>query len=291
MSLLGTLTSKAILTPLRLPFTLPPRLPHRPTRFEGEGGISLHGWVFERKPEWVGQKPHAPRGWLVYLHGWSSNRFQASWVAKHFCPLGWNVLAYDSRAHGKSGGDHCTYGFYEKHDLRRALDAHGIDEALVFGTSLGASVALQAAPSEPRVRGIIAHAPFVDLRSAIADRSGPVPKKWIQAGITHAQREARFDVDAVSPLVAAASIRVPVLLVHGSDDPWTPPWHSERILDALAGPKERYLVDGAGHDGVLWRKDAWARMVDWSERVFAPQARGQHRHQQQRSDDSQSSQT
>jgi hypothetical protein len=32
------------------------------------------------------------------------------------------VIAYDSRAHGESGGDACTYGFFEKEDLRRVLD-------------------------------------------------------------------------------------------------------------------------------------------------------------------------
>ena len=283
MGLLSALASKAILTPLRLPWAIRPRLPHRSTRFTGEGGVELFGWVFE-------QRPHA-KGWLVFLHGWSSNRFQAAWVAQKFGPLGWNVLAYDSRAHGKSGGAHCTYGFYEKGDLSKALDAHGIGEALVVGTSLGAAVALQAAPTEPRIRAIIAHAPFVDLRSAIKDRSGLVPKRWVEGGIEQAQTDAGFDVDQVSPLEAAAHVTVPVLLIHGSKDPWTPPWHSERIFAALQGPKERYVVDGAGHDGVLWRDDAWARMVDWSERLVVTQARGEQRDQPQRGDDPQSSQT
>jgi pimeloyl-ACP methyl ester carboxylesterase len=287
MGLVGTLASKAILKPFRLPWMMPPKLPHRATRFEGHGGIELHGWIFERGPSWVSREP---RGWLVYLHGWSSNRFQAAWVAKHFCPLGWNVLAYDSRAHGKSGGGHCTYGFYEKHDLSKALAAHGIESAVVLGTSLGASVALQAAPDEPRIAGIIAHAPFVDLRAAIADRSKILPRSWIEAGIEAAQREAQFEIDAVSPLAAAHRVGVPVLLVHGSDDPWTPPWHSERILEALAGPKDRYVVDGAGHDGVLWRKDAWARMVDWVEGTF-PHAHREEGQKPESSDDSQSSQT
>jgi hypothetical protein len=35
------------------------------------------------------------------------------------------VFAYDSRAHGESDAAACTYGFYEKQDLSRALDRLG----------------------------------------------------------------------------------------------------------------------------------------------------------------------
>jgi len=31
---------------------------------------------------------------------------------------GLGVIAYDNRAHGNSGGEPCTYGFYEKEDLQ-----------------------------------------------------------------------------------------------------------------------------------------------------------------------------
>ena len=43
-------------------------------------------------------------------------------MADHFLARGFDVVAYDSRAHGESEGDVCTYGFYEKEDLRRVLD-------------------------------------------------------------------------------------------------------------------------------------------------------------------------
>jgi pimeloyl-ACP methyl ester carboxylesterase len=53
-----------------------------------------------------------------------------------------DVLAYDSRAHGESGGNACTYGYYEKRDLSRAIDLIGLRPVVALGISLGAAVAL-----------------------------------------------------------------------------------------------------------------------------------------------------
>ncbi len=270
MNLFHQLAARAILKPWKLPWAPRPKLAHRETSFEGEGGVTLKGWVIGPAAEGA----EAPAGWLVYLHGWGANRFHAGRVARAFVPRGYSVLAYDSRAHGRSGGAHCTYGWLEKRDLTRALDAHGIGSTLVLGTSLGGAVALQAAPNEPRLRGVIAHAPFVDLRAAIADRSRLFPRAVVEGGIAAAEAEVGFKVEDVSPLLAAPGVKAPVLLLHGAKDPWTPPWHSERILAALAGPKELYRVPGASHDDVMWNVDAWSRLLEWSD-ALAPLPRAE----------------
>jgi uncharacterized protein len=254
------LAARAILRPFRSRLFLRTALDHREVAFQGEGGTRLVGWQFPRK----GRKR---RGALVFLHGHSDNRHLAVRAAECFSALGYDVLAYDQRAHGRSEGDHCTYGFLEKRDLVRALDAFGIERAVVLGTSLGAAVALQAAPFEKRIEAIVAHAPFVDLRAAIDDRSRIFSRRLIEAGIAAAEQEAGFRADEVSPLIAARSVKAPVLLVHGSRDPWTPPWHSQRILEALAGPKELLLVQGATHSNVMRRPEVWTQMAQWVQRA------------------------
>src|ERR1700753_4055383 len=120
----------ALLHPTR---HLPKRQPTRAFEaftWSGDGGVPLVGWWF-----------HAPantRGTLVYLHGVSDNRGSSLGIAHHFLPLGCDVVAYDSRAHGESGGDACTYGFYEKRDLARVLDHLPRGPIVVMGTSMGA---------------------------------------------------------------------------------------------------------------------------------------------------------
>jgi pimeloyl-ACP methyl ester carboxylesterase len=209
---------------------------------------------------------------VVYLHGSADNRASGVWIAEQLVKRGFDVLAYDGRAHGASGGDACTYGFFERRDLRRALDVLGIHRAILVGVSLGGAVALQAAPEDPRIVGVVAAATFSDLEAIARDRAPFVASAGqIREAFALAEREAHFRVADVSPVKAAGRIHVPVLLVHGADDRETRPVHSERVFAALAGPRQLVLVKGASHDDALER--AWTEVEAWIDLV-APGAGG-----------------
>lgn len=211
-------------------------------------GVALRGWRCTAT---------APRhATIVYLHGVADNRGSATGAIARFLPLGYDVIAYDSRAHGDSSGEACTYGFYEKQDLRRAIDT--IDGPVVLiGDSLGAAVALQEAADDPRVTAIVAAETFSDLRTVATERAPWIfTNGQIDRAFVLAAREGRFDVDAVSPARAASRIAVPVLLIHGTADVDTPPAHSQRVFDRLKGPKRLVLVPGAPHNGSL-RPEVW----------------------------------
>src|ERR1041385_3262312 len=91
------------------------------------------------------------RGTLIYLHGISDNRKGSRGLVERFRARGLDVVAYDSRAHGESTGDACTYGFYEQQDLHRVIDTLAPGPVVLLGHSLGAAVALQEAAGDPRV--------------------------------------------------------------------------------------------------------------------------------------------
>lgn len=248
--------ANAVLHPYRKPVTTVPAIPYEDVAFDGEGGVRLRGW---RLPA------TAPRrGLLVYLHGIGDNRTGGVGIAKRFGPQGWDVLAYDGRAHGASGGGACTYGAKEKRDLVRALDAIRADRVVLFGSSLGAAVALQAAPLDGRIRGVIAQSPFSSLEEIARDRA-PWFASDAQIGraLAIAQVEGGFTLGEASPVASARDVRVPVLLIHGERDRDTRPVHSERIAAALAGPKRLLIVPGAGHDDTLRGPETWTAIEAW----------------------------
>ncbi len=92
----------------------------------------------------------------MYLHGIGDNRSGAAGVVERFGPQGFEVVAYDSRAHGQSDGTMCTYGIRERQDLRRVIATIPAGPVILVGSSLGAAVAIQTASVEPRVSGVVA---------------------------------------------------------------------------------------------------------------------------------------
>ena len=246
---------------VNLPRFATPTLPYRAVTFRS-GDVELSGWLFE--------PAGPPRGLVIHLHGRMYTRVGGIATADALVPRGYAVLTYDQRAHGESGGEHCTYGQLEKQDLARAIDAIGISPVYVIGHSLGAAVALQAAAEDDRIHAVVAVSCYSDLRTALGERARDMPlvsEDQAAGAIRLAEAKAGFHVDDVSPLRAVARIHVPVLLVHGRLDTTTPPSHSEQIFAALPGPKRLYRVEGANHTDILDSPSApvWeeiARFVD-----------------------------
>lgn len=231
----------------------------RDVMFDG-AGVRLRGWRCA--------PPGAPRGTVVYLPGIADNRASAYWAIRRLVPRGFEVIAYDGRAHGESEGQYCTYGFYEKLDLSSVLNTVHARPVALVGTSLGAAVALQAAAGDNRIAAVVAAETFSSLRS-IARHRAPrlLTDSMIQQAFQAAERIARFKVDEVSPLAAAARIRIPVLLLHGEQDRETPPEHSRQVFAALSGPKQLIIVPGAKHDGALNPK-TWPLVENWLDETL-----------------------
>ncbi len=259
------MAAEMILRPLPRAVSLTPSLEHRDLSFAGDG-VGLRGWVFDAD---------APRcGTVVFLHGRNQNREAGLPVAQRLVPLGYEVVAYDSRAHGESGGTFSTFGYYERRDVSRALDAIGADRVILVGVSLGAAVALQAAADDPRVAGVIAVSGFSSMEQVIRDRFPPfVPEVDVQEAFREVEREAGMRVREVDVVAAARRIEAPVLLLHGADDRFVNPAHSVRVFQALRGPREIVIVRGAGHGDVLRREEAWAAIRGWLDRQGCVKAR------------------
>jgi uncharacterized protein len=209
--------ANALLHPARRAVTLP-----APASFEqltlAGADVMLKAWRLRATPP--------TRGTLIYLHGVADNRMSGTGIGQRFAEKGFDVIAYDSRAHGESGGEACTYGFFEKQDLVRVLDTIAVRPIVLFGVSLGAAVALQTAALDDRIAAVVAIETFSDLRTVARERvPSLVIDRSFEKALALAEQRAAFQVHEVSPAAAAAQIRVPVLLIHGARDRETLPAH------------------------------------------------------------------
>jgi alpha-beta hydrolase superfamily lysophospholipase len=241
-------------------------IPDGTESFETAGDPVLKGW-------WArGKIPR--RGLILWLHGVGDNKDSAEGLIERWAPRGFDVAAYDSRAHGASAGDTCTYGYYEKDDVKRVLDVlqkagADADRTLLIGVSMGGAVALQAAPLDGRIRAVAAVSPFASLNDA-ARRAAPfwMGQSSVEKAFALVEKEGHFSIADVSPQRSVDHLTVPLLLVHGKRDSKIPPADSQAILGrALSRDKQLVIIDDADHDHLLDHKEAWAALDQFVDRV------------------------
>jgi hypothetical protein len=73
----------------------------------------------------------------------------------------------------------------------------------------------------------------------------------------------------VPPAEAAAKIApVPLLIVHGDQDPYFPPEHARQLYLAAGEPKELWLIPGMGHAEVACGNDLVDRIAHWLDHTL-----------------------
>lgn len=224
-------------------------------------GVELRGWKF---------RAAAPNGdWVLLFHGVSDNRTGVLSPAEFLLRHGYSVVAMDSRAHGESGGAMATYGWKERYDTvavtNALLASEHVRHLFALGVSMGAAIALQSAAVEPRIEAVVAEDPFANLREVAYDYAGlqfsPLLGKTlfrpaVMVAMHSIAKDGGFDPDLVSPEKAVAERPFAVLLICGTADHRIPCRHAERIYRAARGPKELWIVQGAGHAGAFGQAPA-----------------------------------
>jgi dipeptidyl aminopeptidase/acylaminoacyl peptidase len=214
---------------------------------EAPDGVRLAGWLASR--------PGAPA--VILLHGYPAEKADllplAAALHRRF-----TVLLLDFRYFGASGGAATTLGHRERRDVGRAVEWLGrrdLGPIGIFGFSLGGAVALLTAADEPRVRAVVAYAPFADLR--VLGREA-YRHTWLLryplVALMRLWSRLAFgaDITRPSPEQAARQLTIPVLIVHGRDDDQVPVGHAERLRVALAAnPRAIVEVTGPGRHGAV----------------------------------------
>jgi uncharacterized protein len=189
---------------------------------------------------------------ILFAHGVWSNRTAFLPEAARLAERGYGVLLYDSRAHGESDGDTCTWGDRERADVAAAVDFLAsrpeVQRLGAVGLSIGSYAVALAAERDARLRAIVLEGATPSFREGEAwDESAF--KANVDFALYHAYGLRIDDINVVASLHKMAPR--PVLVVVGSADPYIPPWMSDEVLAAAPEPKALYVVRGAGHGGYV----------------------------------------
>jgi len=228
-------------------------LPSEDFVLQTKEGFALRGWLIPAQPD--------ARGTIIILHGVSESKIAGLIMAKELHDHRYNVVLYDARCHGESGGRYCTYGYHEKFDAQLAIDfvmnrndLHAGKIGL-FGWSMGAAVALQVAAIDRRVAAIVAESGFATLRTVFDDyqkRMIKLPWHYLRnIVIKRSEYLADFKANDVAPVEAVKHIRIPVFILHGTEDNLIKYNYSEKVYNAANEPKALWLIPGARHHDVM----------------------------------------
>ena len=239
---------------------------------------------------------------ILALHGLTATRRYVFHGSRTVEQSGFLVISYDARGHGDSdpSPDPAAYRYADlAGDAVAALDAAGVEQAVLVGHSMGAATAVRVALEFPeRVRALVLGAPAhlghpstnLARWDALADgleRGGPqgmldamsplgVPEQWdatlrtviLQRLARHRHPEAVAAALRATPRSAAfdgldvlGTLSVPTLVVGSRDE--IDPDHPLAVAEEYARriPGARLVVEAPGETPLTWRGAALSRLV------------------------------
>jgi abhydrolase domain-containing protein 17 len=170
---------------------------------------------------------------VLYSHGQSEDLGDTSTLRMldRIHQSGFNILAYDYRGHGTSDGSVSEQNAYQDVDaayryLTEQLKVPA-NKIIVYGRSLGGAMAINLAAKRP-VAGLVVESSFTSAFRVVV----PFPVLLFE----------KFN-----SIAKIATIRCPVLIMHGDADRTIPFSHGQQLYAAAPNPKKHLWVNGAGH--------------------------------------------
>ena len=194
---------------------------------------------------------------LVLCHGYFKSLAEPLDVGVALNEAGYNVLLFDFRASGRSGGRFTTIGHKETWDVEAAVrfvgERYGRGPVGVLGISMGAAAAIIAAAQTGEIAALVADSAFAHLEGVMGKKIpefAPVrwaaPLGWVSVLIGEAMAGARLRRLRPVDHVGRISPR-PLLLICGEEDSYIPHEQFGELMEAAGEPKEMWIAPGSDH--------------------------------------------
>lgn len=184
---------------------------------------------------------------IILGHGYPFDKGNILVIAP-FLHEKFNVMLFDFRYFGKSGGSYTTLGYKEQKDLDAVVDYLNKKNQKIgmLGFSLSASTALMS--ENKKIKAIVADSPYASLSLMIKDVYGvflfTLPFEFMSK--IYAKLFLGINIDEKSPLKSISQKDTPILLIHGSKDSQINVKHSY-LLKNHSKTAELWIVEGADH--------------------------------------------
>ncbi|MCC6681738.1 MAG: alpha/beta hydrolase [Phycisphaeraceae bacterium] len=207
------------------------------------GGVSSPGWIIQGR-----RADLAP---IIVIHGHRNSRYGTLRRAVRLVDYASQVVIFDLPAHGDATGGRCTLGADEPADVAKIIEQLAAPRVLLYGSSMGAGIALGAALQCPQqVGGVIVEGVFPRWRQPVwatmrLRRCPPFPFTDL-AGLVMRLLGVRLGYDRVAD---AAKLHCPLLVLHGEQDAICP-LAGAKAVAAAARRSTLMIFPGAAHENM-----------------------------------------
>ncbi len=210
---------------------------------------------------------------IILVHGWSRNIDRTMAFIKKLHPAGYNLIAFDSRCHGKSDDDKFSSMVKFMEDIRATIDFSeklpnvDTDRIGVLGLSIGGAASIYAASLDKRIKSVVTVGAFSHpsrvMEVEFKKRKIPYyPFIWLIFKYMEFRIGATFD--EIAPSNNIDQTNASIFLIHGVDDATAPVSHADQLYNA-GNPEnvELWKIEGKGHSDCNHHPEFWKKVLDF----------------------------
>ncbi|MBR6485600.1 MAG: alpha/beta hydrolase [Lachnospiraceae bacterium] len=208
--------------------------------------------------------------YIIISHGHTDNHYGMLKYAKMYLDFGFNVIIYDLRAHGENKKTICTFSIRESKDLYELIkDTRrrypGLKVLGLHGESLGGATTIAVLKYAPEVDFVVDDCGFADIISVMQGglKAMHIPPFMVYPASVCARIMYGYSFKDMRPIDALKNNKVPILFIHGAEDTYILPSHSERMSRETKGYSEVHLIPGAAHaESILTDPESYRKYVE-----------------------------
>ncbi len=257
--------SELIISPKRFHSLYSPEdfsMEYRNINFSTEDGIDIRGWYIKG----------TEKGTIILCHPYGMDKGDCLAQARFLNNAGYNILLFDFRGHGNSGGKYSSLGYYETKDLLAGvlfLKEKGENKIGIIGFSMGGTVALLAASLSSDINAVVSEGAYLSFHSAVysfakcyyrAPRYPFLPPAIWTAGIRlgfnpkelnlkngSTEPSSRAQAEGFTEVYLHKISPTPILIIHSREDREIPVSEGIEIFNTAREPKYLWIVSDAEH--------------------------------------------
>lgn len=199
---------------------------------------------------------------ILLVHGWSGRGTQLVKIADAFTENGYSIISFDAPAHGKSGTK--TTLMLEFIESILEVEKHYGPFEFAVGHSLGGMSILNAIKKGLQIKKAVVIGSgnsVINIVNTFIEKIG-LPNKVAVLMKNNFEKKYHFEMESFSAYVAAKEVKIPILVIHDTDDEDIPVSEAYHLAENLTN-KEILITNNLGHRKILGDSKVIHKIVEF----------------------------